>query len=108
MHEPIFFTHAEWRVLPGREEEFIAAWQSLADAFATLPAPPRWGTLLRSEQEPSRFVSFGPWASATAVATMRADPGSRAALERVAALCEAATPGTYRQVAHVELRSPAS
>lgn len=37
---------------------------------------------------------------------MRADPAARAALERVMSLCDSATPGMYRQVAHVDLRRP--
>lgn len=104
MSESIVFTHAEWRVQAGREEEFIAAWRALADTFAALPARPLWGTLVRSEQEPTLFFSFGPWASDADVAAMRADPAARGAIERVAALCERATPGTYRQMAHVDLR----
>jgi hypothetical protein len=102
--EPEYYTHAEWRVTPGREEEFVAAWRALGEAFAALPQRPLWGTLLRSEREPSLFYSFGPWASAEDVAAMRADPRAQAALARVAGLCERATPGPYRQVAHVDLR----
>ena len=101
MSNAIFFTHAEWRVQPGREEEFIAAWRALSDVFAELPARPLWGTLLRSEREPSLFYSFGPWASEADIGAMRADPATQSAIARVAALCERATPGTYRQVAHV-------
>ena len=108
MHEPIFFTHAEWHVQPGREEEFVAAWRALADTFAALPARPLWGTLLRSEEESSLFFSFGQWASHADIAAMRADAAARSAIERVAALCERATPGTFRQVAHVDLRGGAT
>jgi len=100
--EPIY-THAEWRVLPGREAEFVAAWRALSDTFAALEARPLWGTLLQSEREPSLFYSFGPWRRAEDVAAMRADPAAKAALERVAALCERATPGAYRQVVHIDL-----
>jgi quinol monooxygenase YgiN len=104
MDEPTYYTHAEWRVRPGREAEFVTAWRALSEAFAALPARPLWGTLLQSEREPALFYSFGPWASAADIAAMRADPGARSALERVAALCEHATPGGYREVAHVDLR----
>lgn len=53
------------------------------------------------------FYAFGAWANPADVEAMRADPGARAALDRVAALCERATPGTCRMVAHVDLRPPA-
>lgn len=105
--DPTVYTHAEWRVRPGREAEFIAAWRRLAAVFAALPARPLWGTLLQSEQEPSLFYSFGPWASAADVAAMRADPRAQETLAALAALCERATPGPYRRVVHVDLRAPA-
>ena len=104
MSEPTYYTHAEWRVRSGREEEFVAAWRALGDAFASLTARPLWGTLLASEREPGLFYSFGPWARAADIEAMRADGGARAALERVASLCDRATPGTCRLVAHVDLR----
>lgn len=108
MIEPVLFTHAEWQVHAGREEEFIAAWRAIATAFNILPSPPYWGTLLQSEQDASRFCSFGPWPSAAAIASMRANPDARDAIERAMALCIRATPGTYRQVAHVDVRNPAT
>jgi hypothetical protein len=104
MIETIYFTHAEWRVTPGREAEFIAAWQALGVSFSNLSRRPLWGTLLASESEPTLFYSFGPWASRADIEAMRADPSARAALERLFALCETATPGTFRQVAHIDLR----
>ena len=107
MDEAEYYTHAEWRVTPGREEEFVAAWRALSEAFAALPRRPLWGTLLRSEREPSLFYSFGPWASADDVAAMRVEPRAQAALARVAELCERATPGPCRRVAHVDLRDRA-
>lgn len=104
MEGPSMYTHAEWRVTPGREDEFVAAWQALADAFAALPKPPLWGTLVRSETEPTVFYSFGPWSSSEDVAAMRADPQARAAIERAVALCQRATPGNCSLVIHVDLR----
>lgn len=106
MADPTFYTHAEWRVHPGREEEFVDAWRALSRAFAALPAQPIWGTLLRSEREPTLFYSFGPWAHEADIAAMRASPVARAALESIMGLCVQATPGTYREVAHVDLREP--
>jgi hypothetical protein len=97
------YTHAEWLVLPGREEEFIAAWKELGDAFAALEHPPIWGTLLRSTSERRLFYSFGPWRSVADVAAMRAHAPTQVSLQRVGALCERATPGGYERVAHVDL-----
>ena len=43
----VFYTHAMWRVLPGREAEFITTWMTLADVFGRLPDPPVGGGQLR-------------------------------------------------------------
>ena len=104
MDTPVIYTHAEWRVIPGRETEFVKAWRQLAEAFASLAGRPLWGSLLQSTETPSLFYSFGPWSSEADVAAMRADPAAREAIARVAALCEQARPGSYRLVAHVDLR----
>lgn len=104
MSEATYYTHAEWRVRNGHEAEFITAWHEMSDAFASLAARPLWGTLIQSEHDLTLFYSFGPWASAADIAAMRSDAAARAAIQRVMALCEHATPGTYREVAHVDLR----
>jgi quinol monooxygenase YgiN len=101
------YTHAVWRVRPGQEDAFVAAWRAIGEAFAALPRRPLWGTLLRSEREPGVFYSFGPWASAADVEAMRADPAARAAIARAMELCAEATPGACTLVAHMDLRSAA-
>lgn len=104
MDKPTHYTHAQWSVTPGREEQFVAAWRALADTFSALDRPPIWGTLLQSETEPTVYYSFGPWASSDDVTAMRADPAAQAALNRVVELCESAKPGPCRLVAHVDVR----
>ena len=103
VEKPTYYTHAEWRVRPGREADFIEAWRALSATFASLSARPLWGTLLASESDPTLFYSFGPWASVADIEAMRADPAARTAIERVVAMCDRATPGTYKEVAHVDL-----
>jgi hypothetical protein len=97
------YTHAEWRVTPGRADEFIEAWRALGEVFASLERPPVWGTLLQSTTDTSVFYSFGPWASAEDMAAMRADETALAALKRVSDLCESANPGPCRRVLHIDL-----
>ncbi len=53
------------------------------------------------------FYSFGPWACEADIGAMRNDADARAALARVAALCDSATPGTCREIVHVDLTAPA-
>jgi heme-degrading monooxygenase HmoA len=94
------YTLGVWRVKPGRESDFVNAW----DEFA------RWtvesgfestGTLLRDRSEPGRFVSFGPWPSAEAAEQWRASTGF---VERIGALrdaLESFEPSTYDVVLRV-------
>lgn len=100
MGQPVHYTHALWRVKPGHEDEFIAAWNAVADAFISLDRPPLWGTLLRSESEPNVFYSFGPWEAAEDVTAMRAHPAAAEAIGKAVALCDEATPANYSMVAH--------
>lgn len=89
------YTLARWYVAAGREEEFVAAWHELAAFFLSLKAPPRWGTLLRSVEEPRQFYSFGPWPSMETIAAMRAHPGMAGAVAKLTVLCEETELGTY-------------
>lgn len=100
------YTHAMWRVRAGNEDRFIDAWDRLAHAFSGLTRPPIRGTLIRSLEDPTLFYSFGPWHGPADVEAMRADSSARTAIEAVVALCEAATPGTFRVVRHVEVTEP--
>lgn len=54
------WTLARWVVTPGKEAEFVPAWQDLAD-WTVSEFPAARGTLLRDQDAPNVFVSFGPW-----------------------------------------------
>ena len=89
------YTLARWHVAPGQADAFVAAWHELAAFFLSLKDPPRWGTLLRSVEDPLLFYSFGPWPSMETIAAMRGHPGTAGAIGKLTALCEAADLGTY-------------
>ena len=89
------YTLARWSVLPGQEAAFVAAWHELATFFLSLKEPPRWGTLLRSLEDPRLFYSFGPWPSMETIAAMRAHPATAGTIGKLTALCEDAQLGTY-------------
>jgi heme-degrading monooxygenase HmoA len=78
------YTHSTWRVKPGLEDEFVRRWQDLAH-WSALQGLTSRAKLLRDVDEPSRFVSFGPWESMESVRRWRAAPGFH---ERVARLQE--------------------
>ena len=89
------YTLARWRVRAGQEDTFIAAWRQLAVFFLSLREPPRWGTLLRSIEDPRLFYSFGPWPSMETIAAMRAHPDTPLEIGRLTGLCEDAQLGTF-------------
>ena len=98
------YTLATYKVIPGKEDEFIATWNDLAKAFSSLPSPPYWGTLIRSQTDRSLFHSFGPWEHADDVRAMRANPVAVAAFDAIRRLCVDMAPGDYELVTHVAVR----
>jgi len=99
--ESDIYTLGVWKVKPGQEESFIAAWKAMGAFFYSLPNPPGPGTLIQSLQEPTQFYSFGPWRSLEDIQAMRAHPQTPEVIGKLAALCEVATPGAFRVVARV-------
>ncbi len=94
------YTLAMWRVREGKEGEFIEAWKDLGRLFSQLPMPPGGkGTLVQSLNEPLLFYSFGEWSSLEAIQTMRQNAQAQEGIKKVAELCTAATPGSFRVVA---------
>jgi quinol monooxygenase YgiN len=101
--EEVIYTHAQWRVKPGHEAEFIKAWEELAKAFSKLPARPLRSTLIQSLVDVSLFYSFGQWKSLSDIVAMRHTPRAREAFQKVMDLCIEATPSTYRMIADIQL-----
>jgi heme-degrading monooxygenase HmoA len=71
-------------VKPGLEDEFIRRWEALAE-WSALQGLAAKAILLRDIDDPTRFVSFGPWESIEAIRRWRSAPGFH---ERVAQLQE--------------------
>jgi heme-degrading monooxygenase HmoA len=94
------YTMGIWNVKPGREDDFLGAWDALAQwtiesGFET------HGTLTRDRENPSRFVSFGPWPSAEHAQRWRDDPGFREHFARLEETVESFEPGTFDVVARI-------
>jgi hypothetical protein len=98
------YTLGMWRVKPGQQADFIAAWQALGDIFRQLPQPPAGkGTLVQSVSDPSLFYSFGPWVTLADIEAMRQDDQARAGLEALRRYCTEALAGAYRTVAEADI-----
>jgi heme-degrading monooxygenase HmoA len=78
------YTHSTWRVKPGLEDEFVRRWEELA-AWSAVEGLTASARLLRDVDDPTRFVSFGPWESLDAIRRWRGSPQFH---ERVARLQE--------------------
>ena len=84
------YTLATYRVIPGREDDFIKTWNDLAVTFTGLEHPPHWGALIRSTRDPTLFHSFGPWENTKHIEAMRKSPEAKAAFKALQVLCLAA------------------
>ena len=76
------YTLTTYRVIPGKEDEFVAAWTALTVTFSSLDNRPYRGTLIQSTRDRTLFHSFGPWESAEHVAVMRSSPQAAAAFNQ--------------------------
>ena len=76
------WTHGTWTVQPGREPEFVRAWEALGD-WTVAAFPGAVGTLLRDTERPNVFISFGPWPDRDTVARWRGSDGFRTHLAAI-------------------------
>lgn len=76
------YTLGLWTVREGREDDFVKAWTVMAERTKE-EFPHASGTLLRDQNQPSLFISYGPWDSAEEVSAWRA---SEAFTQGVAAI----------------------
>ena len=56
------YTSISWKVRPGNEDAFVNAWKNLA-ARTIADFPGATATLLRDRDDPTLFISYGPWES---------------------------------------------
>ena len=91
------YTHTVWRVKPGHEEEFVRRWIAFAEAGGAhgLAAAAK---LLRDHDEPTRFVSFGPWRSFEAASEWRSSAAFAERLRELQEVVETFEPSTLEQV----------
>ena len=94
------WTHGRWLVAPGREDEFVQAWQEFAE-WTTTEFPAARGVLLRDRERPNRFYSFGPWESVDDVERWRASSGFEERVGRIRELLESFEPFTLESAATV-------
>ena len=60
------FSSGHWLVKPGKEAEFISAWDTFAQWTVQTQAGAGSGHLLQDTANSRSFLSFGPWDSENA------------------------------------------
>ncbi len=93
------YTAGLWTVKPGKEAEFIRAWEEFARWTGEHQPGAAVGTLVQDIARPQRFLSFGPWESAEHIDAWRATPEFKAFAAQARELCDDFQPGTYKLVA---------
>ena len=98
MNPQSIFTAGRWRVKPGREADFISAWEAFARWTSENISGASRARLLQDRDQPGLFVSIGPWESLESVRTWRQTEEFREFVSRVRQLCESIEPHTLEQV----------
>jgi heme-degrading monooxygenase HmoA len=92
------FTHTTWQVKPGQEDEFVRRWLEWAE-WSHRQGLRAHARLLRDLENPSTFVSFGPWETTAAVRAWRGEAGYHERVARLQELVEHFEPRTLEEVA---------
>jgi heme-degrading monooxygenase HmoA len=91
------YSQTEWRVKPGREADFVERWRELAEWSALQGLA--GAKLFLDRDDPTRFVSFGPWESLDKVQRWRSLPGYDERIARLVEVLERFDPHTLEQIA---------
>ena len=92
------YTHTTWHVDERNQEEFVRRWVEWAE-WSRRQGLVEDALLLRDTDDPQRFISFGPWESAKAIAGWRALPGYQERVDRLRQVVDGFEPRTLRAVA---------
>ena len=82
------YSSGEWLVRPGSEQEFIERWTSFIEWTLNEAEGAVSFVLVRSTEEPRKFLSLGAWESQAAQEAWREMPQMQVMLGRCRALCD--------------------
>lgn len=94
------YTLTVWRVKPGRDDDFVAAWHALAQWTIENGYEVK-GTLLRDHEHAGRYVSFGLWRSADSAGSWRVSSGYSEHVARLEETLDGFEPGLFELVMDV-------
>jgi len=82
------YSSGEWLVQPGSEEEFIQRWTNFLQWSSDNAPGAVSSVLVRSAEEPRRFLSLGAWESQEALEAWREMPRMQELLGQCREVCE--------------------
>ena len=82
------YSSGEWLVRAGSEEEFVDRWNAFIEWTKNNAAGAGAFVLVRSTEEPRRFLSLGSWESQEAQQAWREMPRMQELLDQCRELCE--------------------
>jgi len=101
------YTSGDWHVIPGKEAEFVRAWQHFAQQSVSDVDATSQGTLLRDNADSSHFISFGNWPDAQTVESWRSSTAFQENFAKLKALTESAQIKNYEIAAQTEMLTAA-
>lgn len=100
------YSSGVWIAKPGREAEFVAAWQEFATWSLQTFEGGSWAKLLRDRAQANRFVSIGPWDSLEVIEAWRSHPGFAERVGRIRPMLESLEPSTLEAIVEIGTGSP--
>jgi quinol monooxygenase YgiN len=93
------YTSGQWLVKPGKEPEFISAWDTFVQWTVLNQAGAGSGHLIQDTANSRSFLSFAPWDSQDAIQQWRQKPEFQSFVNRARELCDDIKPSTFTLVA---------
>lgn len=95
------YTSGDWVTKPGREDDFVAAWEEFALWTTENVSGAVWAVLTKHDAEPNRFRSFGSWENQEAIEAWRASPDFQQAIGKMKELLESFEAHTLEAVVEI-------
>lgn len=95
------YTLGIWTVKAGNEKAFTDAWRAFAEWTLKNQPGNAKATLLRDEEQPQRFISFGPWKNHESIRSWRNQPEFKKFIAKARDLCEDIKPHTLKAVVNL-------
>lgn len=101
------YASGNWLVKQGKETEFIATWRAWLEWSRVHAQGLRWAKLMRSADDPRRFVSISAWENEKARADWKTSDEFKKMFADVRALTDEFVGGDYNELVAIQKDSMA-